>query len=122
MGPSGGGKTSLLRAIAGLWTTGEGRITLFGRPVGIGSPDGEILFVPQKPYLVLGSLRDQLLYPTWSESYPNGDGKSKENKNSTKKVPSDAELLQMMTIVNLSKVMQRCQEGKATSQRILIHQ
>lgn len=115
MGPSGGGKTSLLRAIAGLWTAGDGKITRFGRLVGIGAQDGEILFVPQKPYLVLGSLRDQLLYPTWSESFPNGDSKSEVGRNGTKPIPSDAELLQMMATVNLSKVMQRCQEGNAYS-------
>jgi putative ATP-binding cassette transporter len=54
-GPSGCGKTSLLRAIAGLWTSGTGTIT---------RPDlDEILFLPQRPYLILGTLRDQLLYP-----------------------------------------------------------
>lgn len=55
MGPSGCGKSSLLRAIAGLWNSGKGTIA---RP----EPD-QILFLPQRPYMVLGSLRDQLLYP-----------------------------------------------------------
>jgi ABC-type uncharacterized transport system fused permease/ATPase subunit len=27
----------------------------------------EVFFVPQRPYMLLGSLRDQLLYPTWTE-------------------------------------------------------
>lgn len=55
MGPSGCGKSSLLRAIAGLWTSGTGTIV---------RPDSEqILFLPQRPYMVLGTLRDQLLYP-----------------------------------------------------------
>ena len=54
-GPSGCGKSSLLRAIVGLWDTGTGTIL---RP-----PLDQMLFLPQKPYMVLGTLRDQLLYP-----------------------------------------------------------
>lgn len=55
MGPSGCGKSSLLRAIAGLWDSGKGTIL---RP-----ESDQILFLPQRPYMVLGNLRDQLLYP-----------------------------------------------------------
>lgn len=55
MGPSGCGKSSLLRAIAGLWDSGTGTII---RP-----ELNQILFLPQRPYMVLGTLRDQLLYP-----------------------------------------------------------
>lgn len=54
-GPSGCGKSSLLRAIIGLWDAGTGTII---RP----SLD-QMLFLPQRPYMVLGTLRDQLLYP-----------------------------------------------------------
>jgi vitamin B12/bleomycin/antimicrobial peptide transport system ATP-binding/permease protein len=55
VGQSGVGKSSLLRAVAGLWTQGQGVIK---RP-----PLNEIFFLPQRPYMLLGSLRDQLIYP-----------------------------------------------------------
>lgn len=55
MGSSGCGKSSLLRAIAGLWNSGSGKIV---------RPDlDQILFLPQRPYMVMGTLRDQMLYP-----------------------------------------------------------
>jgi len=56
VGDSGAGKSSLLRAIAGLWTAGQGQIT---RPL-----DGDVYFLPQRPYCAMGTLRDQLLYPS----------------------------------------------------------
>lgn len=58
VGPSGAGKSSLMRAIAGLWNAGTGCIV---RP----KPE-ETLFLPQRPYMLLGDLRSQLLYPNTS--------------------------------------------------------
>jgi len=55
VGVSGCGKSSLLRAIAGLWDTGQGVIV---RP-----KLEHMLFLPQKPYMILGTLREQLMYP-----------------------------------------------------------
>jgi putative ATP-binding cassette transporter len=55
MGASGNGKSTLIRSIAGIWPFGEGRVEMPERDVA--------LFMPQKPYLPLGTLRDALLYP-----------------------------------------------------------
>jgi putative ATP-binding cassette transporter len=53
-GRSGSGKSTIMRAVAGVWPWGRGAIHL---------PTGRIAFLPQKPYFPLGSLRDALLYP-----------------------------------------------------------
>ncbi len=81
VGASGCGKSSLLRAIAGLWCAGSGRII---------RPDpGETLFLPQRPYMLLGSLRYQLLYP-------------KQDR-----VIADDELLRLLERVNLADIAAR---------------
>jgi len=68
MGPSGSGKTSLLRTIAGLWRSGAGSIVVHGQPMGRTEGEGDVFFVPQRPYIVLGTLKEQLLYPTWAQT------------------------------------------------------
>jgi len=54
-GDSGIGKSSLLRATAGLWTDGSGSVSLCG--------GSSVFFMPQRPYMFVGTLREQLLYP-----------------------------------------------------------
>ncbi|MEM9136166.1 MAG: ATP-binding cassette domain-containing protein [Cyanobacteria bacterium P01_F01_bin.42] len=54
-GESGVGKSTLAKAIVGVWNCGEGQIH--------GIKEGSIFVLPQEPYLTLGSLKDQLLYP-----------------------------------------------------------
>lgn len=81
VGESGSGKSSLLRAVAGLWYCGSGRIV---RPRA-----EDILFLPQQPYMILGTLRSQLLYPQQERAVP------------------DAELLRLLERVNLPDVAER---------------
>ncbi|MEB3324097.1 MAG: ABC transporter ATP-binding protein/permease [Cyanobacteriota bacterium] len=61
VGPSGCGKTSFLRLLSGLWPAAAGSVQ---RP-----PTSELMFIPQKPYMLLGSLREQLCYPQPPERF-----------------------------------------------------
>ncbi len=79
-GKSGVGKTSVLRALAGLWQAGTGTIT---------HPKSHLLFLPQRPYMILGSLREQLLYPQGNKSI------------------SEDELWQVLQQVNLTDLIER---------------
>ena len=97
-GPSGAGKSSLLRAVSGLWELGRGKViwntnsnnsysnsnssnsnsNSFSRdsrirPGGIRTPNG-VFFLPQKPYNLLGSLRQQIAYPGFCPDDVNEEG------------------------------------------------
>ncbi|KAJ3694266.1 hypothetical protein LUZ60_009746 [Juncus effusus] len=137
MGPSGCGKTSFLRALAGLWNTGTGKILYY-----INSSEnnnalndeefmrsskyrrlGGIFFLPQKPYMVLGTLRQQLLYPTWNDEFlfseddPNDsnslpflskDSNSNSDSNSTKpNPPKNEDLIKVLETVRLGDILSR---------------
>lgn len=54
-GPSGSGKSTLFRALAGIWPFGRGQVTV--------PEDARVLFLPQKPYLPIGTLRDAVAFP-----------------------------------------------------------
>ncbi len=62
VGESGSGKSTLFRAIAGLWPWGSGSIRIPSR--------SHMMFMPQRPYLPLGTLHGAMTYPAPAEQYP----------------------------------------------------
>ncbi|KAL3912486.1 MAG: hypothetical protein SGILL_006863, partial [Bacillariaceae sp.] len=104
IGASGIGKSSLLRAIAGLWTSGTGVID---RPC-----TDDVYFLPQKPYCPFGSLRDQLLYPATDDDKK---GDSPEQKSGDdielQNISINKRLLDILRAVDLGDLAARVGEG-----------
>jgi putative ATP-binding cassette transporter len=83
-GQSGSGKSAVLRALAGIWPVGDGRIEL---PVG-----GDVMALPQRVYFPLSSLRGAITYPTPPERI------------------SEAELRDVVEAVGLAHLLPRLDE------------
>jgi putative ATP-binding cassette transporter len=90
-GPTGSGKSTLLRAMAGIWPYGKGAIQMAA---------GKLLFLPQKPYLPIGTLRQALIYPQATSDLP------------------DSRLAEVMTAVGLQKFIPQLDEDDNWPQRL----
>ena len=138
VGSSGTGKSSLLRAISGLWELGSGKITwnsgLNDSHIAAGDSRAEtavapqgVFFLPQKPYNLLGSLRQQIAYP---DIFPGDEEESSvrhlaQQKNTRRKdrlhiesgstaplsLDGDAEILEILRKVRLDTLASRMGSG-----------
>jgi ATP-binding cassette subfamily D (ALD) protein 3 len=86
-GPNGCGKSSFFRILGDLWPLFDGTLS---KP-----PPHELFYVPQKPYLVMGTFRDQIIYPNSLEESVNRRGNN------------DEKLLELLKVVQLDYLLDR---------------
>jgi vitamin B12/bleomycin/antimicrobial peptide transport system ATP-binding/permease protein len=96
LGPPGQGKTTLFRSLAGIWPFGAGRIE---RP-----PRERMLFVPQRAYLPLGTLRAVVSYPAAEHSF------------------DDAQIREALSLVGLEQHTDRLDEVAPWDQQLSAHE
>ena len=132
VGPSGAGKSSFIRAISGLWRVGYGDVTWFSTlqsmytlgdssvPSDISKANNEsapkdVFFLPQKPYNLLGSLREQIMYPSIETPSVEVAGTLGEVQEKVRAEEVDRTLLEILNRVKLDTLALRMGQGDAVS-------
>lgn len=90
-GASGSGKSTLFRALSGIWPFARGQLAM---------PPGDTLFLPQRPYLPLGTLRDAIAYPHAAAEF------------------SEAQILAALDQAGLGALAPRLDESEAWDRRL----
>jgi len=91
-GPSGSGKSTLFRAIAGIWPFGTGLVSM--------PAEFHALFLPQRPYFPLGTLRQMVVYPGGPEGF------------------ADTQVRQVLDVVGLSRLSDHLDEQSNWAQQL----
>jgi vitamin B12/bleomycin/antimicrobial peptide transport system ATP-binding/permease protein len=94
LGPAGGAKTTLFRAMAGIWPFGSGQIEL--------PEHARSLFLPHQPYLPIGSLREAVSYPSPAGTF------------------SDEAIAEALKLIGLEHLVQRLDDAEPWEQQLSI--
>lgn len=107
-GESGSGKSTLFRAIAGIWPWGQGRIAMPDRTA--------TLFMPQRPYLPLGSLHAALAYPAAPDTFGQADAAA-----ALRRCRLGALVPQLDQVARWDRVLSLGEQQRLAFARLLLH-